>query len=151
MHLGSAKDNFIGEALGSPLPVYAVYGEGPGVGLFGVQSSLRVPHWPPAGPLGNPSLPEPCVLVREGKSEASAGVRIGPPLSRERYLFRMPTPLTLRKAKQGRRGFASALRSGVVVDPGKCVSSLYLGNREISCLAGRLYRRAGPCREGEEP
>jgi hypothetical protein len=79
------------------------------------------------------------------------GVRIGQPLSRERYLFRMPTPLTLRKAKQGRHGFASALRSGVVVDPGMCVSSLYLGNREISCLAGRLRRRAGPCREGEEP
>src|ERR1700688_570976 len=63
----------------------------------------------------------------------------------------MPTPVTLRKAKQGRHGFASALRSGVVVDPGMCVSSLYLGNREISCLAGRPRRRAGPCREGEEP
>ena len=121
------------------------------MGLFGVLSSLRVPHRPPAGPLGNPSLPEPCVLVREGKSEASAGVRIGQPLSRVRYLFRMPTPLTLRKAKQGRRGFASALRSGVVIDPGMCVSSMYLWNLEISCLAGRLYRRAGPCREGEEP
>ena len=91
------------------------------------------------------------MLVREGKSEASAGVCIGPPLSRERYLFRMPTPLTLRKAKQGRRGFASALRSGVVIDPGMCVSYLYLGSREISCPAGRLYRRAGPGREGEEP
>ena len=91
------------------------------------------------------------MLVREGKSEASAGVRIGQPLSRERYLFRMPTPLTLRKAKQGVRGFGSALRSGVVIDPGMCVSSLYLGNREISCLAGRPRRRAGPCREGEEP
>jgi hypothetical protein len=146
MHLGSAKDNFIGEALGSPLPVYAVYGEGPGVGLFGVQSSLRVPQWPPAGPLGNPSLPEPCVLVRECKSEASAGVRIGQPLSRVRYLFRMPTPLTLRKAKQGRRGFASALRSGVVID--------HWHVRKLSVLrepgVGRLRRRAGPCREGEE-
>ena len=90
--------------------------------------------------------PESCAVAREGLGEALTGVRIGQPLSRERYLFRMPTPLTLRKAKQGRHGFASALRSGVVVDPGMCVSSLYLGNREISCLAGRPRRRAGPCR-----
>ena len=95
--------------------------------------------------------PEPCGFVREGKFEASVGARIGQPLSRERHLTRTPTSLTLRKAKQGRRGFASALRSGVVEDPGMCVSSLYLGNRDTSCPAGRLGRRAGPCREGEEP
>ena len=95
--------------------------------------------------------PEPCAGAREGTGEASAGVRIGQPLSRERHLTRTPTSLTLRKAKQGRRGFASALRSGVVEDPGMCVSSLYLGNRDTSCPAGRLGRRAGPCREGEEP
>ena len=80
------------------------------------------------------------MLVREGKSEASAGVRIGQPLSRVRYLFRTPTPLTLRKAKQGRRGFASALRSGVVIDPGMCVSSLYLGNREPGGFAAAPVR-----------
>lgn len=28
--------------------------------------------------------PEPCIAVREGSGEASAGVRIGQPLSRER-------------------------------------------------------------------
>jgi hypothetical protein len=51
----------------------------------------------------------------------------------------------------GRHGFASALQSGVVTEPGMCVSSLYLGNREASWSTGRLRRRAGPRREGEEP
>ena len=43
---------------------------------------------------------------------------------------------------------ASNQARGVVVDPGMCVSSLYLGNREVSRLARRPRRR---CREGEEP
>ena len=30
--------------------------------------------------------PEPCVVVREGRGEASAGERIGQPLSRERII-----------------------------------------------------------------
>ena len=55
--------------------------------------------------------------------------------------------MTLRKAKQWRHGFASALRSGVVVDPGMCVSSMYLGNREISCLPGGFT--AAPVRVGK--
>src|SRR5271154_6136149 len=102
--------------------------------------------------VANRIAPEPCGSVREGTPEASAGARIGQPLSREsKILSRMPTLSTQRKAKQGRHGFASALRSGVVVEPGMCASSLYSGNREISCLAGRPRRRAGPCREGEEP
>ena len=35
--------------------------------------------------------PEPCVGTREGAGEASAGERIGQPLSRESRLFRVPT------------------------------------------------------------
>ena len=31
--------------------------------------------------------PEPCVCVREGAGEASVGVRIGQPSSRERYFL----------------------------------------------------------------
>lgn len=42
--------------------------------------------------------PEPCVVAREGRGEASAGESIGQPSSRERHNFRAPTPLTGRKA-----------------------------------------------------
>jgi hypothetical protein len=42
--------------------------------------------------------PEPCVAVRKGSGEASAGERIGQPLSRESYLTRAPTPWIERKA-----------------------------------------------------
>ena len=35
--------------------------------------------------------PAPCVAVREDSSEASAGERIGQPLSRERTFSRVPT------------------------------------------------------------
>jgi hypothetical protein len=42
--------------------------------------------------------PEPCVFAREGKDEASAGERVGQPLSRERTLSRVPTPYPERKA-----------------------------------------------------
>ena len=36
--------------------------------------------------------PEPCAGTREGGGEASAGERIGQPLSRERLQSRVPTP-----------------------------------------------------------
>ncbi len=94
---------------------------------------------------------EPCGFVREDRSEASVGARIGQPLSRERHLIRMLTSLTVRKAKQVGASSRALVWSGVVEDPGMCVSSLYLGNRDTSCPAGRLRRHAGPCREGEEP
>ena len=42
--------------------------------------------------------PEPCAVAREGRGEASAGVRAGQPLSRERNMFRVPTPYPERKA-----------------------------------------------------
>ena len=44
--------------------------------------------------------PEPCVYVRESMGEASAGERIGQPLSRERTRTRMPTSFTERKARR---------------------------------------------------
>ena len=87
--------------------------------------------------------PKPCAGIREDVGEASAGDRIGQPLSRERVLSREPTLSTERKAI--RRGAISRApsRLGVVVDPGMCGRSLY-GNREISRLAidptGRMVR-----------
>ena len=58
--------------------------------------------------LANRVDPEPCAPAREGRGEASAGARIGQPLSRERYTFRAPTLWTLRKATQAGRVIASA-------------------------------------------
>ena len=85
--------------------------------------------------------PEPCVAAREGRGEASAGERIGQPLSRERISSRVPTPYQERKAT--RRGAPSRAprRPGVVEDPGMCGRSLY-GNREISGLAGTSSSRS---------
>ena len=78
--------------------------------------------------------PEPCAGIREDAGEASAGERIGQPLSRERMFSREPTLSTERKAT--RRGAISRApsRFGVVADPGMCGSFL-CGNREISWLA----------------
>ena len=83
--------------------------------------------------------PEPCVSVREGRGEASAGERTGQPLSREITESGTPTPLIRRKAT--RRGAPSRAprRSGAVGDPGMCGRSLR-GNREISGLAGGFGR-----------
>jgi len=92
--------------------------------------------------------PEPCVGVREGVGEVSAGERTGQPLSRESYISRAPTALSSRKAK--RTGASSQVTAwpGVVPDPGMCGRSLY-GNREISRSAdGRSGRsvRGGKAR-----
>jgi hypothetical protein len=42
--------------------------------------------------------PESCAVAREGLGEALAGGRIGQPLSRESFLFWMPTPCKWWKA-----------------------------------------------------
>jgi hypothetical protein len=85
--------------------------------------------------------PEPCVDVRENVGEASAGERIGQPLSRESYISRAPTSLSSRKAK--RAGTISRVFAwpGVVVEPGMCGRSLY-GNREISRSAEGQFGRS---------
>ena len=79
--------------------------------------------------------PEPCVDIREGAGEASAGERIGQPLSRESHLFWTSTSLIGRKATRRGASTRAPRRSGVVGDPGMCGSSLD-GNREISRLTG---------------
>ena len=77
--------------------------------------------------------PEPCVDIREGVGEASAGERIGQPLSRESQLSRTPTSLIGRKATRRGASPRAPRGSGVVGDPGMCGRSLH-GNREISRL-----------------
>ena len=74
--------------------------------------------------------PEPCAGVREGVGEASAGERIGQPLSRER-LSRVPTWCLTWKATRTGALLRAPGRPGVVRDPGMCGRSLY-GNRDIS-------------------
>ena len=89
--------------------------------------------------------PEPCDAVREGGSEASAGERIGQPLSRERRFSRVPTLYSERKARRLGAPARAPSGPGVVVDPGMCRRSLY-GNREIPRLAGGV---AAPARIGK--
>ena len=80
--------------------------------------------------------PEPCVAVRKGGGEASAGERIGQPLSLERFISRVPTLLRRRKATRTGASARAPGRPGVVEEPGMCGSSLY-GNREIPRLTSR--------------
>jgi hypothetical protein len=78
--------------------------------------------------------PEPCAGIREDVGEASVGEHAGQPLSRERTLSRVPTPLVMRKATWVGAITRVPIRPGVVVDPGMYGRPLH-GNREISVSA----------------
>jgi hypothetical protein len=80
--------------------------------------------------------PEPCVMLREGQGEASAGERAGWPLSRVRPLSWAPTVLPNRKATRSIALSRAMERPSAVRDPSMCGSSVS-GNREISRLASR--------------
>ena len=93
--------------------------------------------------------PEPCVSGRKAAGEASVGDRIGQPLSRERVSSRVPTQCAARKATR-----LGALRER----PTDSAWSKTLACADAPCAGtGRSHgrpeaaRRAGPCREGEEP
>ena len=75
--------------------------------------------------------PKSCAVAREGLGEALTGGRIGQPLSRESFLFWVPTPCIWRKATRQDASSRAPERPGVVKDPGMCRRSLR-GNREIS-------------------
>ena len=77
--------------------------------------------------------PEPCAAVREGRGEASAGERVGQPLSRERSRPREPTLCVERKAIRTDARSQASGRLGAVRDPGMCARSS-CGNREIPRL-----------------
>ena len=80
--------------------------------------------------------PEPCAGNREVVGEASAGERIGQPLSRVNLMYpRVPTRSESRKATWTSALSRALARPGVVKDPGMCGSSLH-GNREVSGLTG---------------
>ena len=92
--------------------------------------------------------PEPCVVVREGGGEASAGERIGQPSSRERKSVPGADAVVMAEGNTGGRVMRVLDRPGVVKDPGMCGRSL-CGNREVSSVA--VAGSDGPHREGEEP
>ena len=94
--------------------------------------------------------PESCAVAREGFGEALTGGRIGQPLSRESFLFWVPTLCKLWKATCPDASSRAFGRPGVVRDPGMYGRSLY-GNREISGSAMTSLGAHGPQREGEEP
>ena len=75
--------------------------------------------------------PESCAVAREGLGEALTGGRIGQPLSRESFLFWVPTQCKLWKATRPGVPSRAPGRPGVARDPGMCRRSLR-GNREIS-------------------
>ena len=73
---------------------------------------------------------EPCVAVRKGRGEASAGDRIGQPLSRESKSARGADAVRGAEGNTAGCVIASTRPLGAVRDPGMCGRSLY-GNREI--------------------
>ena len=93
--------------------------------------------------------PEPCAVVREGIGEASAGDRIGQPLSRESEREPGADAVLIVEGNMDGCAIASArpARRGL---PGMCRRSL-CGNREISCLTRAARRRwPAPGRRGAE-
>jgi hypothetical protein len=93
--------------------------------------------------------PEPCVVVRKGRGEASVGDRIGQPLSRESISSRGADAVRRAEGNMAGRAIASVRPLGAVRDPGMCGRSLR-GNREIPPPATGAACR-GPHWEGEEP
>jgi hypothetical protein len=91
--------------------------------------------------------PESCAVAREGLNEALKGVRIGQPLSRESFLFWVPTPCISWKATRLGASSRAFGRPGVVRDPGRCRRSLR-GNREISRSTVGNSRRSASGRRG---
>jgi hypothetical protein len=94
--------------------------------------------------------PEPCVGAREGTGEASAGERIGQPLSRERLLFLGADAVYRAEGNTYGRASASVRMARRGRRPWHVQTLLVSGNREISRSTARSMA-AGPRREGEEP
>jgi len=93
--------------------------------------------------------PKPCAGIREGVGEASAGVRAGQPLSRDRKLCPGDDAVCVAEGKTSECASASAratrrgrrtwhVRTLLEREPGELESD-------------RPRYRAGPHREGEEP
>jgi hypothetical protein len=93
--------------------------------------------------------PEPCAVAREGGGEASVGVRIGQPSSRERTAIPGADAVLMAEGNTGGRASASARTTRRGRRPWHV---RMLPVREPGDLAsGRRPCTVGPHREGEEP
>ena len=93
--------------------------------------------------------PEPCVGIREGAGEASAGERIGQPLSRDRRFFPGADAVLRAEGHTDRRANASAWTARRGRRPWHGRVAPLDGNRRVQRLTVGLAN--GPHREGEEP
>jgi hypothetical protein len=87
--------------------------------------------------------PESCVAVREDRSEALTGERIGQPLSRESITNPDADMVQFMEGNTTRGAMRVSVRFGVVIDPGMCGNSLR-GNREVLASGLGLARRGDP-------
>jgi hypothetical protein len=92
--------------------------------------------------------PKPCAVVREGGGEASAGERIGQPLSLENYVQPGRRRVTHRGRQHGRARQRERLDGPAWSKTLACAEALCTGT-------GRSHvwppHPGGPHREGEEP
>ena len=100
--------------------------------------------------VANRTGPEPCVGTREGVGEASAGERVGQPLSRERNLVLGADAVCWAEGHAGGRAIAS-----VRPDPARsktlaCTDAL-CSETGRSAVHPEYGSTAGSRREGEEP
>ena len=94
--------------------------------------------------------PEPCVGLREGVGEASAGECIGQPLSRVRFLVPGADTVAVVEGNTHGHDIASARAARCGRRTWRVQTLLVSGNRENSRSTARS-KAAGPRREGEEP
>jgi hypothetical protein len=93
--------------------------------------------------------PEPCVGIREGDGEASAGERIGQPLSSESNVIPSADVVSITEGNMDGRESASARPARRCLRPWHVRTLLV---REPGDLAADQHcYSAGPRRKGEEP
>jgi hypothetical protein len=93
--------------------------------------------------------PEPCAGIREEVGEASAGERVGQPLSRERNLVPGADAFCWAEGHAGGRASASVHPTRRGLRPWHARTLFARKPGDLSFVQSPC--RAGPCREGEEP
>ena len=93
--------------------------------------------------------PKPCAGSREGVGEASAGVRIGQPLSRDRKLVPSADAVCVAEGKTTECANASAQATRRGHRPWHVRTLLVREPGDLESDQSRYW--AGPHREGEEP
>ena len=93
--------------------------------------------------------PEPCVGTREGAGEASAGERIGQPLSRENKIVPSAHVFRITEGNMDGRASAKRLSGSAWSKTLACAEALCTGTGRSRVRPADGH--AGPHREGEEP